>query len=84
MKKPSWTFQRTPAMGGATGEAFVNTLFGTGMKSAAVLAREVIQNSVDAAADSKKVKLTFRRVTLTGKEKRAFVKSLGLDTEFLK
>ena len=72
-------------MGGATGEAFVNTLYGTGMKPAAVLAREAIQNSVDASRPGShdKVKIIFRRVTLTGKLKGAFVKSLALDTEFV-
>lgn len=85
MTKPIWTFQKTPRMGGATGEAFVNTLYGTGMKPAAVLAREAIQNSVDASKPrgNEKVKIVFRRVSLMGKEKAAFTKSLGLDTEFV-
>ena len=72
-------------MGGATGEAFVNTLYGTGMKPAVVLAREAIQNSVDAthSGSHDKVKVIFRRVSLTGKLKSAFIKSLALDTEFV-
>lgn len=85
MNKPNWTFQETPRMGGATGEAFVNTLYGTGMKPAVVLAREAIQNSVDAthSGSHDKVKVIFRRVSLTGKLKSAFIKSLALDTEFV-
>ena len=35
-------------MGGATGGAYANTISGTGMGLGAVLAREAIQNSVDA------------------------------------
>ena len=48
MSKPKWTLERVPRMGGATGEAFVNTLQGTGMTPSSVLAREAIQNSADA------------------------------------
>jgi hypothetical protein len=83
MSKPNWTFQPTPKMGGATGEAFVNTLLGTGMKTASILAREAIQNSADAQEGDEKVRVQFRRVTLTGKAKRKFVTSLALDQEFV-
>lgn len=73
-------------MGGATGEAFVNTLQGTGMTPSSVLAREAIQNSSDAwvQANADKVKVLFRRVTLLGKEKSDFIRNLGLKGEFLK
>src|SRR5258705_2029824 len=86
VSKPTWTFQRTPRMGGATGEAFVNTLLGTGMTPAGVLAREAIQNSADALVKNStdKVRVIFRRVTLTGKRKADFVKALGLNTEFVR
>jgi hypothetical protein len=71
-------------MGGATGEAYTNTLFGTGMTPAEVLAREAIQNSSDApkAKDDGKVRVVFRRVTLSGTIKKKFVKALGLESEF--
>lgn len=82
MDKPNWLFQPSPKMGGATGEAFVNTLFGVGLKPAAILAREAIQNSVDAQAGGEKVKVTFRRVTLTGADKQRFVKVMALNEEF--
>ena len=86
MAKPSWTLERVPIMGGATGEAFVNPLHGTGMPVASVLAREAIQNSVDAWQRDRadKAKVVFRRVSLTGKAKREFVAVAGLDTEFLR
>lgn len=71
-------------MGGATGEAFVNTLLGTGLRPAAILAREAIQNSVDASTDTSKVKVSFRRVTLNGSEKKQFMAELGFDVTFKK
>lgn len=72
-------------MGGATGEAFVNTLHGTGMSPDAVLAREAIQNSCDAAINpaKEKVRVVFRRVLLTGKEKRKFVEQAGLAVDIV-
>src|SRR6266705_6861315 len=84
MANPKWTFQRTSPMGGATGEAFVNTLYGTGMPPAAVLAREAIQNSSDAAKapGEKKVRVVFRRVTLEGNAKAGFIKTLHLQENF--
>jgi len=74
---PSWVFERTPEMGGATGGAFTNPLLGTGMEPAAVLAREAIQNSVDARASDGKVRVEFRRVGLNGKGKSDFVATMG-------
>jgi len=71
-------------MGGATGEAFVNTLQGTGMTTSSVLARKAIQNSSDAwrSASADKVEVVFRRVSLTGQVKEAFIKTLALKGEF--
>jgi hypothetical protein len=84
MTKAKWTLERVPRMGGATGEAFVNTLQGTGMTPASVLAREAIQNSADAwrQESSEKVKVHFRRVSLVGHPKSSFIKNLGLNIEF--
>jgi len=78
MAEESWVFERTPKMGGATGEAFTNTLLGAGMEPAAVLAREAIQNSSDAQAGDEKVRVEFRRVTLTGAAKANFVAAMNL------
>ena len=74
-----WVFERSPDMGGASGEGFNNPLMGSGMEPEADLAREVIQNSTDAQAPGEKVRVEFRRVTLTGKAKQDFVKSMSLD-----
>lgn len=75
----AWVFERNPPMGGAAGEAFTNTLASSGMPPAAVLAREAIQNSVDARAKGEtKVAVDFVSKVLSGKEKSAFVKAAGL------
>lgn len=84
-KKPKWIFERVALMGGATGEAYVNTLQGTGMTPSSVLAREAIQNSVDAWRPdvAEKVRVEFRRVSLVGSSKATFIKNLGLHPEFV-
>lgn len=76
----SWMFEPTQPMGGAAGEAYSNVFAGTGMDPAETLAREAIQNSVDAAlpAQANKVRVAFRRVVLTGGDKVRFVESLDL------
>ncbi|WP_326914462.1 hypothetical protein [Sphingopyxis chilensis] len=66
-------------MGGAAGEAFTNTLASSGMPPAAVLAREAIQNSVDAKAEEgAKVAVDFVARSLAGKAKADFVEAAGL------
>ena len=81
--KPSWVFERTPEMGGATGGAFTNTLLGTGMEPAARLAREAIQNSVDARENGGKVRVEFHRIALLGKQKADFVSAMSLSPALL-
>lgn len=78
--QPSWTFERSGPMGGAAGEAFTNPLAATGMPRAAVLAREAVQNSVDASADGGKVLVRFREQRIAGEEKSAFAKVAKLDS----
>jgi hypothetical protein len=79
MGKQNWVYEKTPEMGGATGGAFTNPLLGTGMEPAAVLAREAIQNSVDARENKdQKVRVEFRRVTLRGTAKAEFAAAMGL------
>lgn len=75
----SWVFENSPPMGGAAGEAFTNTLISSGMNPAAVLARETIQNSVDARAQpDAKVAVDFVCKALVDNEKFAFVTASGL------
>jgi hypothetical protein len=74
-----WTYEPTPPMGGATGGAYANTISGTGMELGAVLAREAIQNSVDAAdGDNTRVRVRFGAHELRGAAKREFVTAAGL------
>jgi hypothetical protein len=74
-----WIYEPTPPMGGATGGAYANTISGTGMELGAVLAREAIQNSVDAAdRDDTRVRVRFEARELRGAAKREFVTTAGL------
>ncbi|SFJ14878.1 hypothetical protein SAMN04515648_2882 [Phyllobacterium sp. CL33Tsu] len=74
-----WIFENNPPMGGAAGEAFTNTLASSGMPPEAVLAREAIQNSVDArASGEQKVAVDFIMKALTGAEKAQFVETARL------
>src|SRR5690242_14149712 len=66
-------------MGGAAGEAYANTLKSPGMQPEHVLAREAIQNSVDAGLDGRKVRVRFRHLSLTGAAKKAFVNAADLN-----
>jgi hypothetical protein len=72
-----WTFERSGPMGGAAGEAYANTLKSPGMPPAHVLAREAIQNSVDAG-NGAKVAVHFRSTTLSNSAKRDFAEAAGL------
>jgi len=74
-----WVFQGSDPMGGAAGEAYANTLKSPGMHPEHVLAREAIQNSVDAALPGvTKVLVKFREVTISGATKKAFTEAAGL------
>ncbi|NWG75491.1 MAG: hypothetical protein HXY24_12930 [Rubrivivax sp.] len=75
----SWIFQESDPMGGAAGEAYANTLKSPGMQPEHVLAREAIQNSVDATNNGAKARVVFRRKVLTGTNKAAFVKDSGIE-----
>ncbi len=70
----TWIFQESDPMGGAAGEAYANTLKSPGMQPEHVLAREAIQNSVDAGLEGEKVRVVFRHKLLTGSAKAEFVK----------
>lgn len=74
----SWTFHESDPMGGAAGEAYANTLKSAGIPQEHVLAREAIQNSVDAGVDAQKVTARFRHRILTGQAKAEFIAAAGL------
>ncbi|MEI6761940.1 MAG: hypothetical protein WCO22_15980 [Betaproteobacteria bacterium] len=73
----SWIFEKSGPMGGAAGEAYANTLKSPGMPPAHVLAREAIQNSVDAGNGSK-VAVKFRATNLVNSAKKGFIDAAGL------
>ncbi|MCV2420169.1 hypothetical protein [Paucibacter sp. DJ2R-2] len=64
----AWLFHASDPMGGAAGEAFANTLKSPGMLPEHVLAREAIQNSVDAGSGAK-VEVRFRSSVVKGVKK---------------
>ena len=68
-----WHFEKSPEMGGASGEAFANPLLGSGSIESLV-AREALQNSCDAQADPDiKVAVSFRLTRLRGAAKQGFL-----------
>lgn len=73
-----WVFDDGGPMGYATGEAYANTLKSAGMEPEHVLAREAIQNSVDAGIEGAKVGVKFRAASLINTAKRDFVAAAGL------
>lgn len=74
-----WLFHASDPMGGAAGEAFANTLKSPGMLPEHVLAREAIQNSVDAGNNGAKVEVRFRASVVKGAKKTAFVQAADLN-----
>jgi len=72
-----WFFHASDPMGGAAGEAYANTLKSQGMHPEHVLAREAIQNSVDAGFGSK-VAVRFRACAITGAKKMGFIEHADL------
>lgn len=76
----SWVFQDSDPMGGAAGEAYANTLKSPGMYPEHVLAREAIQNSVDAGINGPKVLVRFKATSLIGDQKNQFIEGADLKT----
>jgi hypothetical protein len=76
-----WKLQRYKRDGGISGEGVKNLLEASGFKTREdLIIREALQNSVDAHDDVKghKVRVMFRKVSLTGKKKKEFVALLAL------
>ena len=75
----TWHYEEAPLNGGAPGDAYKSVFNGSGMKQAAVLAREAIQNSVDAARTPEEpVRVDFRFHRLEGAERDRFEAAAGL------
>lgn len=80
MNKLEWIFEEQPPNGGAPGDAYNSALNGTGFETAQLVAREAIQNSVDAHDKSNRaVKIDFRLQSLSGMQRAAFEKSSCLE-----
>jgi len=76
----SWVFHESEPMGGAAGEAYANTLKSPGMRPEHVLAREAIQNSVDARLpDVDKVLVRFVSKVVKGSAKKKFAEAASLE-----
>lgn len=75
-----WVYEETPPNGGAPGDAFKSIFNGAGKGAAETLAREAIQNSVDAAKDpSASVRVEMRFARLTGEERRSFEAAASIE-----
>lgn len=80
MSDGGWHFEPVPMLGGATADAFRNTLAGAGKDVAELLAREAIQNSWDARTDGQKnvVRVRIASRQLIGEALSAVRGQLGL------
>ena len=81
----SWIFEKTPLMGGASGEAYGNTLNATGMPLPHLLGREAIQNTVDAGdgANDSPPRIRFSKRSFQGDALAALDRTLGLSDGLL-
>lgn len=76
----SWNYEKSPLNGGAPGDAYKSVFNGSGKREAENLAREAIQNSVDAAnarGGSVRVDFRFRRLDATDRNAFETAASLG-------
>lgn len=74
-----WIMEKYGPTGGIGGEGVRNLLTASGLPGPEdVLAREAIQNSVDARLDSGKITVRFRRSLLSGDHKVRFLDALRL------
>ena len=77
----AWHYETSPLNGGAPGDAYRSVFNGSGKREAENLAREAIQNSVDAASDpSRSVRVDFRFRQLRGSQRVAFEKAASLES----
>jgi hypothetical protein len=81
MTKLDWHFEPVSSMGGASAGAYQNSLAGAGVPPDELFAREVIQNSVDAASQrDASVLVRFRSRRLADGERAGVLSSLGLES----
>jgi hypothetical protein len=78
----AWHYEQQPPNGGAPGDAYTQSLNGTGFTLAELVAREAIQNSVDARnpdAEADVVMVDFRIRDVRGDERQAFEAAARVD-----
>ena len=76
-----WLFEREPPMGGARATAWRDTLEGANFSQEARIAREAIQNSVDATFPNEKTEIVVRNKTLSAAEMESVRDALALDSD---
>lgn len=80
MTERRWIYQPIDPNGGAGGAAYHQIFNGSGFEAAELLAREAVQNSVDASTpEGNGARISFRKVALTGDAKADFHAAAGLD-----
>ena len=75
-----WVFERVNPMGGARATAWRDPLEGSDLPSEGRIARETIQNSVDATLPTQRTELFVWDKALSGQDIEEFASILGLDS----
>ena len=75
-----WVFEQVNPMGGARATAWRDTLEGSNLSTEARLAREAIQNSVDATLGGRKTSVLVWNKPLSGQEVTDFRRNLALSS----
>ena len=78
--RPEWLFEPENPMGGARATAWRDTLEGANFSQEARIAREAIQNSVDATLPNEKTEIVVRNKTLSAAEMVSVRDALALDS----
>ena len=74
----NWYYEDEPLNGGAGGEVFKSIFNGSGLDAASRLAREALQNSVDAAREGEVAEVTLQMKVYSGAELDRFWSAAGL------
>lgn len=75
----NWHYEDEPLNGGAGGEVFKSIFNGSGLDAASRLAREALQNSVDAARGGEVAQVTLQMKVYSGDTLDRFWSAAGLD-----
>lgn len=79
MQGQNWYYEDEPVNGGAGGEVFKSIFNGSGVDAAERLAREALQNSVDAARDGETPRVTLQMNAYSGAALDGFWRAAGLN-----